>query len=708
MKRIALNLVVFASVAATASAAILLSDNFTYPDGAIVGAPGSPWQANTGNPGTALVTNQQLEVTFFSARSEDIAAPLSAPVEIGGAVPAVYSSFTIRFFELPNASGSYLAHFTGMPLSAHRGRLWASMGGAAAGKLRLGIVNSSTGNASTAPWPNDLDTNVTYRVVTRLDVASGAATLWIDPASESDPSVTASDTPGVTNIHYYAFRQASGVGVSRIDDLKVGTTFNDVAGANNPPTLSSIPNQNIPANTSTPALPFTIGDAETPAANLIVTASSTNQTLVPDANITLGGSGASRTVTVTPAQNQQGLTAITITVSDAGGASVLKTFILSVGLPSISDIPHQATPTNQPTSPIAFTIGDAETPGSLVVTATSDNQTLLPNANIALGGAGANRTITLTPAADQAGYAVITVNVSDGELTASDTFILTVFPTLGVIKEDDFNRLDGPVVDGSGAWLSHSGTFQDAQITNGTLKLIAALTEDVSTELTNRPYAPASGAILYASFTVTCLELPSTTGSYFAHFKDDGALGFRARVFASTANAAPGTLRLGLANATSGASVQFPTDLATNVPHLVVTRYNTATGISTLWVNPASEFDPNVTATDSPNLLTVHTYAFRQAPGIGTLCVDDLKVGGALADVGPTGYRLHISALGDDVEVSYPAEAEADGLALQFKQDLSQSMWSNVPANEITTEGDRRVARYTNTTGMRFFRLFKP
>jgi hypothetical protein len=72
-------------------------------------------------------------------------------------------------------------------------------------------------------------------------------------------------------------------------------------------------------------------------------------------------------------------------------------------------------------------VGDLETaPDTLILTAASSNQTLLPDANILLGGSEANRTITLTPAANQLGATTITVTVSDGDLSTSETFLLTV------------------------------------------------------------------------------------------------------------------------------------------------------------------------------------------------------------------------------------------------------------------------------------------
>ena len=88
-------------------------------------------------------------------------------------------------------------------------------------------------------------------------------------------------------------------------------------------------------------------------------------------------------------------------------------------LPTISNIVNRAS-TEDADGSVAFTVGDVETAaGSLTVTGTSSNAALVPNANIVFGGSGANRTVTVTPAANQNGTATITVTVSDGALTAS-------------------------------------------------------------------------------------------------------------------------------------------------------------------------------------------------------------------------------------------------------------------------------------------------
>ena len=95
--------------------------------------------------------------------------------------------------------------------------------------------------------------------------------------------------------------------------------------------------------------------------------------------------------------------------------------------PLISDVSNQTIPVNGATSAVPFTVSDAETSaGSLVVTAASSNTTLVPVNNVVLAGSGGARTVRVTPAAGLSGTATITLTVSDGSLTASDAFVLTV------------------------------------------------------------------------------------------------------------------------------------------------------------------------------------------------------------------------------------------------------------------------------------------
>jgi hypothetical protein len=112
--------------------------------------------------------------------------------------------------------------------------------------------------------------------------------------------------------------------------------------------------------------------------------------------------------------------------------------------PTISNITDRTISKNGTTGAVAFTVGDAETAaGSLTVSGGSSNTTLVPVANIFFGGSGANRTVTVTPATGQTGTAMITVTVSDGSLTAQDTFLLTVNSTSTTVSFTSEGGNDG-------------------------------------------------------------------------------------------------------------------------------------------------------------------------------------------------------------------------------------------------------------------------
>ena len=201
---------------------------------------------------------------------------------------------------------------------------------------------------------------------------------------------------------------------------------------NDPPTISDIGYQSTDEDTATGQLVFTVTDPETPPDLLTLKAVSSNTDLVPNESIILGGAGEQRTIQIYPAKDQEGMAAIKVTVSD-GIAEATNIFTLRVkpvnDRPTISDIQNQSTDEDVPTTQIQFTIQDPETPlANLILTASSTNTTLIPQSNILLGGTGENRWIKLTPKLNLYGASTITLTVSDGLLTASDTFILNVNP----------------------------------------------------------------------------------------------------------------------------------------------------------------------------------------------------------------------------------------------------------------------------------------
>ncbi|MCP4799228.1 MAG: hypothetical protein GY893_04690, partial [bacterium] len=202
---------------------------------------------------------------------------------------------------------------------------------------------------------------------------------------------------------------------------------------NNAPTISNVTDQSINEDENTGAINFTVADDETAVGALQVGTASSNATLVPPANVVIDGVDGNRTVTVKPADDQFGTATITLTVSDDNEpiAQAQTSFTVNVTAvndpPTISNVTDQSINEDENTGAINFTVSDAETEsGTLTVTKTSSNATLVPEANITIGSADGNRTVTVKPADDQFGTATITLTVSDGNLTASDSFTLTV------------------------------------------------------------------------------------------------------------------------------------------------------------------------------------------------------------------------------------------------------------------------------------------
>jgi hypothetical protein len=75
---------------------------------------------------------------------------------------------------------------------------------------------------------------------------------------------------------------------------------------------------------------------------------------------------------------------------------------------------------------VPLLVGDDGPLGALVLTATSDNQALVPNSAFAFSGTDAERTLAVTLTRDTYGAARVTVAVSDGNQTAQRCFIIVV------------------------------------------------------------------------------------------------------------------------------------------------------------------------------------------------------------------------------------------------------------------------------------------
>jgi hypothetical protein len=209
----------------TPSPSLIFLDSFSYANGSLLTNSGFLWANRSGTVGQCQVTNGQLQVT--ADQSEDVVGSLIGAPYGPGSGTVLYAAFKAKFLMLPNSNPDYFAHFgTG---SALRGRIYPFIPvGAPFGTFHLDIGNASV----STELPTDLTTNVTYTLVTRYNIDTATATLWVNPTDESDSGATAIDTQSPVTISAYGFRQAGGFDSTiLVDDLRVGLTFSAITNS---------------------------------------------------------------------------------------------------------------------------------------------------------------------------------------------------------------------------------------------------------------------------------------------------------------------------------------------------------------------------------------------------------------------------------------------------------------------------------------------
>jgi Ca2+-binding RTX toxin-like protein len=265
------------------------------------------------------------------------------------------------------------------------------------------IVTDTSGNAVNS----NLFTN------TGQPDVSNNGTLTYTPASDANGSITikdkVQDNGGTAN---------GGVDTRDAQDLTI-----TVSSVNDAPVATdgteSMDEDAAPISIDFGAL---VSDVETSDANLTY-----NITTPPAAKGTLSGSGSTRTFD--SADDFNGTVEIPYTVTDRGDpdncgqpstscdapeTSATETVTITVN--AVNDAPTVtlasggscSTSTTSVSGTMNLSLADVESSvDPLTLSATSSNKTLVPVANIKFGGSGANRTVSITPAAKKSGSATI-------------------------------------------------------------------------------------------------------------------------------------------------------------------------------------------------------------------------------------------------------------------------------------------------------------
>lgn len=217
----------------SARGGVLFSETFSYPNGPLVTVANGRWKTHSGTAEQVEVISGELKLS--QKKSEDVSAPIQVNA---AAMSAVYAAFKVRFSALPTGSnGAYFAHFKdGAATTGLRCRIFATTNGAAGGSFRIGVAAAAS--KASVFFPGDLQLQKSYRIVSRMTLANNASTLWLNPRTESDPSVTAVDEASPKAALAFALRQSlasgSGMGELAIDDLVISTTFAETRMAGEP------------------------------------------------------------------------------------------------------------------------------------------------------------------------------------------------------------------------------------------------------------------------------------------------------------------------------------------------------------------------------------------------------------------------------------------------------------------------------------------
>lgn len=186
--------------------------------------------------------------------------------------------------------------------------------------------------------------------------------------------------------------------------------------------------------------------------------------------------------------------------------------------PTISNILDLNAEYNSAFEPIAFTIGDQHIDASkLSVTLSSSNTSLINQDSVRITGDGATRTLYLNPVEGASGTSTITLTVSDGLMTSSKTFVVTVADQAFLSIRNVANLFGSPIIAAGDSFIASVDAIDPTVVTridyliNGELQVSAyqnafdallAIDQDGAAKLTAVAHISGQSATETASWTI--------------------------------------------------------------------------------------------------------------------------------------------------------------------------------------------------------------
>jgi len=215
-------------LASGASAAVLVSDSFTYPDGALVG--NGAWASHSGSVptdfevlgGQALIQNNAVD----PYKSADVNIAFAPDAGLG----EIYASFDLSVdgvsAPIDGTDFEYFAHFMDSGYG-YRSRL-DIVAPNGAGDFSIGLSTSES--TADLTWGTDLTFDTVYHVVISYNQITNVSKMWIDPVGVSATYIEAPVGDPAVVIEKFGFRQANSSPdeLIYIDNLIVANACEDV------------------------------------------------------------------------------------------------------------------------------------------------------------------------------------------------------------------------------------------------------------------------------------------------------------------------------------------------------------------------------------------------------------------------------------------------------------------------------------------------
>jgi VCBS repeat-containing protein len=303
------------------------SDTFTYRagDGTVASSPATVAITVTATDDTPTATDDAYTTP------EDTALTVAAPGVLGNDRDADGDTLSAELGSGPshgaitlNADGSFTytpdANYNGNDSFTYR----AGDGGLESDLATVTIAVNAVNDAPTAAadaYTTDEDTALTVAAPGVLandsdpdgDTLSAAVgsgpthgTLTLNP----NGSFTYTPTANYNGPDSFTYRASDGTLTSNL-----ATVTLTVSAVNDTPTVTVATGGTCGTDDHSGTINLTVADVETAVAALTLSASS-NSTLVPNGNVVFGGSGTTRTMTVSTVDGRSGIAILTVTVSD--------------------------------------------------------------------------------------------------------------------------------------------------------------------------------------------------------------------------------------------------------------------------------------------------------------------------------------------------------------------------------------------------------